>query len=156
MVCRHDLWGYVEITGLRHGEVDFNGFPWVDIADELNVSWPLSEVLPETPEPSREDGPRSDAPTLWRRLQVAARLIKAFKPEDPSPELVAFLRDIRDAVDGDLLEDELSGDLMRFARGQGRLLTALLAAQGAEIAEDTTDDHSAERAAHADNWEAQS
>lgn len=111
--------------------------------------------FPKGSEAPRGEGPRSDAPTLWRRLQVAARVIKAFQPENPSSELVAFLRDIRDAVDGDLLEDELSGDLMRFARGQGRLLTALLASQGTEISEETTDDHSAERAAHADNWEAQ-
>jgi hypothetical protein len=140
-------WGYA----LEEAEMLRRMGPVTEVIEDA----PLSEVLPETPEPPREDGPRSDAPTLWRRLQVAARVIKAFKPEDPSPELVAFLRDIRDAVDGDLLQDELSGDLMRFARGQGRLLTALLAAQSTEIAEDPTDDHSAERAAHADNWEAQ-
>jgi hypothetical protein len=76
--------------------------------------------------------PTSYAQTLWYRLEVAARVIKEFKPETKSLELARFLLDIRAAVDGDLLEDEDTGKLMRFAPGQGRLLTALLASHPAE------------------------
>jgi hypothetical protein len=59
-------------------------------------------------------------------------VIKEFKPETKSLELARFLLDIRAAVDGDLLEDEDTGKLLRFAPGQGRLLTALLSSQAAE------------------------
>lgn len=81
----------------------------------------LAEVDPTTLDPE----------TLWFRMLATKQVIEEFEATgDAGPaELAAFIRDLKLALDGDVLQDEISGKLMRFRPGQGRLLMALLRGQ---------------------------
>jgi hypothetical protein len=46
-------WLYLTVDG--KAQDDSCSVPWSDLDDEYDMGWPLSEVLPETPEPPRED-----------------------------------------------------------------------------------------------------
>ena len=64
---------------------------------------------------------------LADRIDVIQRLVSDYaKAGDHDNGTKRFLRDLVLAMGGDIMLDENSGELFRFAPGQGRLLSALL------------------------------
>lgn len=69
-----------------------------------------------------------DPETLWFRMLATKQVIEEFEAarEVDPVDVAAFITDLKLALNGDILQDEISGNLMRFRPGQGQLLTALM------------------------------
>ncbi|GAA3878686.1 hypothetical protein GCM10022243_49250 [Saccharothrix violaceirubra] len=75
------------------------------------------------------DPSRYDPVDLWDRMLAAKQVVEEFEAGvDPGEQVAAFLYDLKLALNGDVLRDEITGELMRFRPGHGQALTALLAA----------------------------
>jgi hypothetical protein len=68
------------------------------------------------------------ASRLWERMQATAQVIREFEQGDAAGDQAvrSFVDDLKRALDGDILRDEVSGSLVRFRRGEGRLVGDLV------------------------------
>jgi len=89
---------------------------------------------------ARIDPKKLDPETLWFRMLATKQVIEEFETaRDAGPVDVAhFVYDLKLALNGDILQDQISGGLMRFQPGQGQLLSALIGSDKA-LADDIED-----------------